>query len=72
MFDFNLALNGVRDGLGRLFDTHWRALAGAAFMCMAMAAIEYDEVIAPKVERLSDGWSTAATDLSRRLASFTL
>jgi hypothetical protein len=50
----------------------WNALAGVAFICLAMAAIQYDETIAPQVERISDGWSNAATGVSRKLTSFTL
>lgn len=57
-------------------EVHWQAvfssLAGAAFVVMAMASIQYEERIAPSVERVSDGWSMAATDFSRRLSSFTL
>jgi hypothetical protein len=55
----------------RLLDAQWRALAGVAFMCLAMAAIQYDEIIAPEVARLSDGWSSAAAGLGRKLSSFT-
>jgi hypothetical protein len=41
-------------------------------MLMAMAAIQYDEQIAQEVNRLSDGWTSVATDFSRWLASLTL
>ena len=65
-------LSEVKSWLARAADMQWRALAGAAFMVLAMASIQYDELIAPEVSRVSDGWSTAATDFSKRLASFSL
>jgi hypothetical protein len=71
MFSYLIDFSDVKRRLKRLFDAHWRGLAGVAFMALAMAAIEYDEIIAPEVNRLSDGWSTVA-DFSRRLTSFTL
>ena len=70
MFGFDLS--DVRETLRTLFDAHWRALAGAAFMTLALVSIEYDEFVAPEVSRISDGWATAATDFSRRLTSFSL
>lgn len=70
MFGFDLS--DVREQLRNVFDAQWRAWAGAAFMALAMVAIEYDEVIAPGVSKVSDVWSSAATDLSRRVAGFAL
>jgi hypothetical protein len=69
---FGYGLNELKDQLRGLFNTQLRLLAGAAFMTVAMAAIEYDEYIAPGVSRLSDAWTMAATDFSRKLAGFTL
>lgn len=69
---FGHVVADLKQSARRIVDAQWRAMAGLAFMCLAMAAIQYDEIIAPKVERLSDGWSTAATDLGRKLSSFTL
>jgi hypothetical protein len=54
------------------FDAQFRLWAGMAFMVLAMASIQYDERIAPGVGRISDAWNTAASDLGRSLASFTL
>ena len=71
MFGFVIDLSGVRTSLRRVADAQWRMLGGLAFMVIAMAAIQYDELIAPEVHRLSDGWSTAATDFRSKLASFT-
>jgi hypothetical protein len=41
-------------------------------MAVALVAIQYDEIIAPGVNRLSEGWNTAATDMGRRLTAFSL
>ena len=59
-------------GLGTLFNAHWRACAGAAFVVLALASIEYDEVLAPEMSRLSTTWSTLTGDFGRRISSFTL
>lgn len=71
MLSSMLGLRDVKDTLRRFADTQVRAIAGIAFMLMAMAAIEYDELIAPKVGWISDAW-TVAGDLSRKITSFTL
>ena len=72
MFSTAIELSEAKQKLRRLFDAQWRVLAGVAFVALAMAAIQYEEVIAPEVARLSDGWSTVATDFGRKLSSFTL
>lgn len=64
-------LGAVGQILRRAVDAPWRALAGTAFTVLAMAAIQYDERIAPGVDRISDGWS-AVSEFSRKLTSFTL
>jgi hypothetical protein len=69
---FKIAIIELKQNLRSAFDTHWRGLAGVAFMVMAMAAIQYDERLAPELNRLNDGFSTVATDFSKKLASFTL
>jgi hypothetical protein len=68
MFDFT----DMKQQLDTAFDGAFRLFAGAAFVVLAIASIQYDEHIAPSVERVSDGWSMAATDIGRRLTSFTL
>lgn len=65
MFD----LSDMKDQLKSLFDEHWRLWAGLAFMAMAMAAIEYDEIIVPRVNRISDAWSSVTADFGRKLSS---
>lgn len=54
------------------WNAQYRVWAGLAFMALAMAAIQYDEVVAPKVHGLSDGFGAIASDMSRRITSFTL
>lgn len=72
MFGYVIDLSEVKAAAQRLVDANYRVFAGLAFMVLAMASIQYDEFIAPEMARLSDGWSTAATDFSKRLTSFTL
>ncbi|MBX9745981.1 MAG: hypothetical protein K2X34_03710 [Hyphomonadaceae bacterium] len=68
MFD----LSDMKQTVQELLDAQVRLWAGLAFMGLAMVSIQYEERIAPSFERVSDGWSMAATDFSRRLTSFTL
>lgn len=70
MFDISMHVSEAKRRLSDLIDVQWRTLAGLAFMALAMAAIEYDEFIAPGVNRLSDGWSSVATDFGRRFTGF--
>jgi hypothetical protein len=65
-------IDDLKAMLRSLCDTQFRLWAGMAFMVLAMASIQYDERIAPGVGRISDAWNTAASDLGRSLASFTL
>jgi membrane protease subunit (stomatin/prohibitin family) len=69
---FKIALIELKQNFRHAFDAQWRLLAGMAFMVLAMAAIQYDERLAPELTRLNDGFSHAATDFSKKLASFTL
>ena len=69
---FKIAFIELKQSFRSVFDAHWRGLAGAAFMVMAIATIQYQERLAPELTRLNDGFSHAATDFSKKLASFTL
>lgn len=69
---FGMDLNDIREGVRSAFDAQVRIWGGLAFMALAMVAIQYDEVVAPKVSGFSDGIGSVATDMSRRLSSFTL
>jgi hypothetical protein len=69
---FGIVLTDFRATLRRFADGQTRLWAGLAFMVIAMAAIQYDEFVAPEMTRVADAWGTVATDFSRKLASFTL
>ncbi|MBL8537644.1 MAG: hypothetical protein JNM59_09615 [Hyphomonadaceae bacterium] len=47
-----------------LLNAQWRVLAGAAFVAVALAAIAYDEAVAPHFDR----WSQIAADFARKVA----
>lgn len=70
MFGFDL--HDVKETLQRVLDGQTRAWAGAAFLILALVAIEYDEFVAPSVGRLSDAWGSIAVDFGKKLSSFTL
>lgn len=72
MFGYVFDLSGVKQAMQNAVDVSIRVLGGYAFVVLAAASIQYDEIIAPEVARLSDGWSTTASDFSKRLTSFTL
>lgn len=69
---FGSLLNDMRQTLRSAFDVQYRVWAGLAFMALAMAAIQYDEVVAPRVHGLTDGFGAIASDMRTRLSSFTL
>jgi hypothetical protein len=69
---FAFALTEMKQSLGDRWDRVYRFFAGGAFVVLAMASIQYDEHVAPNVERVSHAWSMTATDVGRRLTSFTL
>jgi hypothetical protein len=58
--------------LRSLGDRQLRLWAGMAFMALALISIQYDEIIAPGVGRISDAWNSATADLGRSLAGLTL
>jgi membrane protease subunit (stomatin/prohibitin family) len=69
---FKIALTELKQNFRSALDAHWRGLAGLAFMVLAMASIQYDEHLAPELNRLNDGFSHVAMDFSKKLSSFTL
>lgn len=69
---FKIAFVELKQNFRSAFDVQWRGLAGLAFMVLAMAAIQYDEQVAPELARLNDGFSHVATDFSKKLSGFTL
>lgn len=70
MFSFDFTELKAR--LRSTLSLQWRGVAGLAFMLMAMAAIQYDEQIAPEVSRLSTGIDSVTAGFRTKLASFTL
>ena len=62
MFAFSATKQRLRAISAHMF----HACAGAAFMVMAMAAIQYDEFVAPEVARVSESWGSVA-ELGKRL-----
>ncbi len=69
---FKIALIELQQNFRSVLDAHWRGVAGLAFTVLAMAAIQYDEHLAPELNRLNNGFSHVAMDFSKKLASFTL
>lgn len=59
-------LGGARETIRRAFSAQYRMFAGLAFLMLALAAIQYDEQIAPGVSRVSDAWASA-TQIGRKL-----
>lgn len=71
MFGFAFDWNDIAAKAREALAPQWRGLAGAFFVVLALAAIEYDEFVAPSVSRISDAWSTAA-DFGRKLTTLSL
>ena len=69
MFGLPIDLHDLRDYARELFAAQTRAWMGAAFAVAAMFSIQYEEVFAPHVTRLTDAWTNTSTDLTRKLAS---
>lgn len=62
MFAFSATKQRLHAAAAGMF----HASAGVAFMLMAMAAIQYDEFVAPEVARVSEGWGAVA-EVGKRL-----
>ena len=69
MFGIVIDWPDVKRQLRQAFGVLWAGFAGIAFMAMAMVSIEYEEVIAPGVSRISGACSAAAQDFGRKLSS---
>ena len=65
-------LGDLKRHLRELRDAQVRFWAGAAFVMLAMASIQYEEVIAPGVSRVGDTLSGVTADFRTRLSSFSL
>ncbi|MFT3727581.1 MAG: hypothetical protein QM759_07150 [Terricaulis sp.] len=64
MIGLALDLSDARDALHDLINTHLRTWVGAAFVALAMLSIQYEEVIAPSVNRISDAWSSTTAKIT--------
>jgi hypothetical protein len=64
MFGIAIDLYDFKTALRVLFAAQTRAWMGAAFVATALFAIEYEEVVAPHLERVTHAWSTAAAKIS--------
>jgi hypothetical protein len=53
-------------------DAQYRFWVGAAFVMLAMASIQYEEVIAPGVSRVGDALGGVTADFRTKLSSFSL
>ena len=72
MFGLPIDLYDLRESVRALLSAHTRSWMGAAFVAAAMISIQYQEVVAPHVSRLSDAWSSTTLDLGRKLSGLTL
>ena len=72
MFGFAIDLHDLREQLDNLVAAQARTWVGAAFVAVAMFSIQYEEVFAPHVSRITDMWTGATADLNRRLADISL
>ena len=69
---FGFSLSGLKEHVLATIDAQLRILVGVGFVAMAMAAIEYDEIIAPSVSKISGAWGSVASDLGRKVSSLAL
>lgn len=72
MFGYAIDLDDLAGKVRDALTPHWRGLAGAFFMVLALVAISYEEILAPSVGRISDAWSATAKDVGGKLTSLTL
>lgn len=69
---FDLDMSELKLQLRRALDGQVRLWAGGLFVALALMAIEYDEIVAPEMSKISHAWGSAVTDLGRRLSVFSL
>ncbi|MBS0385326.1 MAG: hypothetical protein JSS00_08250 [Proteobacteria bacterium] len=72
MFHLAIDLHDLRHALRSFAAAHARSWVGAAFVASAMFSIQYEENLAPHVNRITHMWTAATSDLGRRIASFSL
>ena len=52
MFGYAIDLDDLAGKVRDALTPHWRGLAGAFFMVLALVAISYEEILAPSVGRI--------------------
>lgn len=67
MFSYLIDLADFKYAVHQAWDAQWRKGAGVVFMLLAVAAIQYDEVIAPELSRWSDALSSVSSELGRKV-----
>lgn len=72
MFGYKIDLTHLGRRMRETMAPHWRTWAGAFFVATALFSIQYDEVLAPTVGKLSQAWSNTALDLGKKLSGFAL
>ncbi len=72
MFGFAIDLYDLKRALRSLVAAHARTWVGAAFVASAMVSIQYEEIFAPHVSRITNMWSSTTADLSRRISGLSL
>lgn len=69
MFRIKINWSDVQRQMSRLLDAQLVRIVGIAFVALATVSIEYDEVIAPGLSRVSGAWASVTHDFGRKLAS---
>ena len=59
-----LGFSDARETLSNVFNHPRRWWDGATFVALAMLSIQYEEVIAPSVSRISDAWTSTTAKLT--------
>ncbi|MBI3437364.1 MAG: hypothetical protein HY054_01700 [Proteobacteria bacterium] len=72
MFGFAIDLHDLREHFDSVIAAQARTWMGAAFVAAAMFSIQYEEVLAPHVERISNAWNATTADISRRISGVSL
>lgn len=72
MFGYTIDLKHLGRQMREQLAPHWRTWAGVFFVATALVSIQYEEVLAPTVGKLSQAWSNTALDLGKKLSGFAL
>ncbi|MBL8530237.1 MAG: hypothetical protein JNK94_00750 [Hyphomonadaceae bacterium] len=67
-----MALSDTSDAFRVFIGSQARFWLGAAFVVLALLAIQYEEVIAPEMGRITNSLDAVTADLRTKLSSFAL